>query len=127
MGIRRTIQVAELLPGGERGETGARLETLYRWKPQIDKIIKVRDSIRLIDEIRMHTGMTDEEMAKDLKEKEDILQWMLDNKVFTVNSVGKVVADYYHDKEKILSIVNKKGKPEEVLGTGLMRETKKAV
>jgi flagellar protein FlaI len=127
MGIRRTIQVAELLPGGERGESGARLETLYRWKPQIDKMIKVRDSIRLIDEIRMYTGMTDEEMARDLKEKEDVLQWMLDNKVFTVNTVGKVVADYYHDKEKILSIVNKKGKPEEILGSSLMKEVKEAV
>jgi len=127
MGIRRTLQVAELLPGGERGESGARLETLYRWKPQIDKIIKVRDSIRLLDEIRMHTGMTDEEMAKDLKEKEEVLQWMLDNKVDTVNAVGKVVADYYHDKEKIMNIINKKGRPEEILGTGLMKEVKKAV
>ncbi|OGI12117.1 hypothetical protein A3K64_02155 [Candidatus Micrarchaeota archaeon RBG_16_36_9] len=127
LGIRRTLQVAELLPGGERNETGARLETLYRWKPQIDKIIKVRDSIRLIDEIRMHTGMTDEEMAKDLKEKEDVLQWMLDNKIDTVNAVGKVVADYYHDKEKIMNIINKKGKPEEILGTGLMKQVKKVV
>jgi len=75
----------------------------------------------------MHTGMTDEEMAKDLKEKEDVLQWMLDNKVDTVNTVGKVVADYYHDKEKIMNIINKKGKPEEILGTGLARQIKKAV
>jgi archaeal flagellar protein FlaI len=127
MGIRRTLQVAELLPGGTGGAAGARLETLYRWKPGIDKIIKVRDSIRLIDEIRMHTGMTDEEMAKDLKDKENVLQWMLDNRIETVNTVGKVVADYYHDTEKILSIVNRKGKPEEILGPSLMKELKEAV
>jgi len=127
LGIRRTLQVAELLPGGARGETGARLETLYRWKPQIDKIIKVRDSIRLIDEIRLHTGMTDEDMERDLKEKECVLQWMLDNRINTVNTVGKVVADYYHDKENVLSIVNKKGKAEEILDPTLMKEIKKAV
>jgi flagellar protein FlaI len=127
LGIRRTLQVAELLPGGARGETGARLETLYRWKPQIDKIVKVRDSIRLIDEIRMHTGMTDEDMERDLKEKECILQWMLDNRINTVNTVGKVVADYYHDREKVLNIVNKKGKAEEILDPSLMKEIKKAV
>jgi len=127
MGIRRTLQVAELLPGGARGEAKARLETLYRWKPQIDKIIKMKDSIRLIDEIRMHTGMTDEEMESDLREKESVLQWMLQNKINTVNTVGKVVADYYHDKEKILKIVNKKGKPEEILDANLLRELKKAV
>jgi len=127
MGIRRTLQVAEVLPGGTMGASGARLEILYRWQPQFDKIIKVRESIRLINEIRMHTGMTDEEMDKDLKEKETVLQWMLDNKIDTVNTVGKVVADYYHDKEKILKIVNKKGKPEEVLDAVLMKEIKKAV
>jgi len=127
LGIRRTLQVAELLPGGARGETGARLETLYRWKPQIDKIVKVRDSIRLIDEIRMHTGMTDEDMERDLKEKECILQWMLDNRINTVNTVGKVVADYYHDREKVLNIINRKGKAEEVLDPSLMKEIKKAV
>ncbi|NIO44688.1 MAG: hypothetical protein GTN36_04005 [Candidatus Aenigmarchaeota archaeon] len=126
-GIRRTLQVAELLPGGARGEAKARLETLYRWKPQTDKIIKVRDSIRLIDEIRMHTGMTDDEMEKDLKEKETVLQWMLENGINTVNTVGKVVADYYHDKEKILKIVNKKGKAQEVLDASLMKELEKAV
>ena len=127
MGIRRTLQVAELLPGGTAGAAGARLETLYRWKPATDSIIKVRDSIRLIDEIRTHTGMTDEEMSADLKEKEAVLDWMLMNKIKTVNTVGKVVADYYHDKERILKIVNDKGKPEEVLGSSLMRELRGSV
>jgi hypothetical protein len=75
----------------------------------------------------MHTGMTDEEMERDLKEKECILQWMLDNRINTVNTVGKVVADYYHDREKVLNIVNRKGKAEEVLDPSLMKEIKKAV
>jgi flagellar protein FlaI len=127
LGIRRTLEVAELLPGGSRGENKPRLEILYRWKPQIDTIIKVKDSIRLIDEIRMHTGMTDEEMVEDLKEKENVLQWMLDNNVRTVNTVGKVVAEYYHDREKILNIINKKGKPEDILGKGLAKELETAV
>jgi hypothetical protein len=68
--------------------------------------------------------MTDEEMAQDLKEKEQVLQWMLDYKIATVNTVGKVVADYYHDKEKIMKIVNKKGKAEEVLDPDMMKELK---
>ena len=126
LGIRRTLQVAELLPGGTGGSVGARLETLYRWKPMTDKLLKVRDSIRLIDEIRMHTGMTDEEMAADMKEKESILEWMLKNNIRTVNTVGKVVAEYYHDKKKVLDIVNKKGRPEELLDQSMLKELKKA-
>ena len=121
LGIRRTLEVAEVIPG-ETGRVSPRLEILYRWKPQTDTIEKVRNSIRLINEIRMHTGMTDEQMNKDILEKETILQWMLDNNVKTVNTVGKIVADYYHDREKILKLVREKGKPEQVLGQALMKE-----
>jgi len=127
LGIRRTLEIAELIPTREAGKIPARLEILYRWKPSTDKIEKVKDSIRLIGEIRLHTGMTDEQMKKDLKEKEMILQWMLDNNVRTVNTVGKVVADYYHDKNRILKIIRKKGKPEEILGKSLIKEIQQTV
>lgn len=115
LGIRRTSEVAEFIPG-ESGKFGSRLETLYRWKPSTDTIEKARSSIRLINEIRMHTGMTDEQMEADLKEKETVLQWMLDNNVRTVNSVGKVVAEYYHDRDKVMKVIKSKGKPKEIIG-----------
>jgi len=122
LGIRRTLEVAELLPTDIGGKMGARLEILYRWRPKTDTIEKVKESIRLIDEIRLHTGMSDEDMARDLKEKQQILTWMLKNDVKTVNTVGKIVADYYHDRQKVLSIVRRNGKPEEILGSNLMKE-----
>jgi flagellar protein FlaI len=126
LGIRRTIEVAEFIPG-ETGKFGSRLETLYRWKPLTDTTERARSSIRLINEIRMHTGMTDEQMEADLKEKETVLQWMLDNNVRTVNTVGKVVAEYYHDKDRVLKVVKSAGKPEEVIGRTLAEELKTAV
>jgi flagellar protein FlaI len=126
LGIRRTIEVAEFIPG-ESGKFGSRLETLYRWKPLTDTIERARSSIRLINEIRMHTGMTDEQMEADLQEKEFVLQWMLDNNVKTVNTVGKVVAEYYHDKDKVLKIVKSGGKPEAIIGKVLAEELKTVV
>jgi flagellar protein FlaI len=126
LGIRRTIEVAEFIPG-ESGKFGSRLETLYRWKPLTDTIERARSSIRLINEIRMHTGMTDEQMEADLQEKETVLQWMLENKVKTVNTVGKVVAEYYHDKDKVLKIVKSGGKPEAIIGKVLAEELKTVV
>ena len=99
------------------------MSILYRWQPKTDTITKVKDSVRLIDEIRLHTGMSDDEMAKDLREKEMILQWMLDNNIKTVNTVGKVVADYYHDRERVLGIIKKNRGAEEILGK-LMSELK---
>jgi len=123
LGIRRTLEVAEFVPG-QVGKTvfSSRLETLYRWKPVTDTIEKVKSSVRLLNEIRLHTGMTDEQMENDLKEKENILLWMLENKVKTVNTVGKVVAEYYHDKDKVLKVVKAKGKPKEIIGKTLEKE-----
>lgn len=127
LGIRRTSEVAELIPGGVRGETQSRLEVLYRWKPQTDEIVRVRDSMRLINEIRLHTGMTDEQMEKDLFEKQMILEWMLKNNIKTVNTVGKVIAEYYHDRERILKLIKSKEGPEEILGKSLLKELEKVV
>lgn len=115
LGIRRTLELAEFIPG-EGGKFSSRLETLYKWKPLTDTIEKVRGSVRLFSEIRLHTGMTDEEMEQDLKEKEEVLQWMLDKNVKTVNTVGKVVAEYYHDKDRILKVVRSNGNPAEIIG-----------
>ncbi|MFQ6021054.1 MAG: type II/IV secretion system ATPase subunit [Candidatus Aenigmatarchaeota archaeon] len=124
LGIRRTFEVAEIIGSiGTGGQARVKLEMLYRWKPKTDTIEKLKESIRLIDEIRLHTGFTDEEMARDLKEKEMILQWMLDKNVNTVNTVGKVVSDYYHNPEKVLSIARRNKGPQEILGR-LMEELK---
>jgi flagellar protein FlaI len=112
-GIRRTLEVAEFIPG-EAGKTifSSRLELLYRWRPTTDTIEKVRNSVRLLNEIRLHTGMTDEEMGQDLK---------------AVNTVGKVVAEYYHNREKVLKVVNSNGKPDEIIGSAMMKELKEVV
>jgi flagellar protein FlaI len=126
LGIRRTLEVAEFIPG-ETGKFSSRLEILYRWKPSTDTIEKARSSIRLINEIRLHTGMSDEQMESDLREKEMILQWMLDNNVRTVNTVGKVVAEYYHDRDKVMKVVKAKEKPEELIGKQFAEELRTAV
>ncbi len=123
LGIRRTLEVAELIPG-ESSAIPPRLEILYRWKPTTDTIEKVKGSIRLINEIRLHTGMTEEQMERDIREKESILQWMIDNKIKTVNSVGMVVAEYYNNRENVIRVVKNNGKPEEIIGKVLAKEVK---
>lgn len=122
LGIRRTLHVAEVIPIEVNGEAKVRLDILYRWDPKNDIMVKVKSSSRLIEEIRLHTGMSDSEMRLDLKEKQKILQWMLNNNIRTVNTVGKVVADYYHDSGKVLKIVASKQHPEQILGRELAKE-----
>ena len=46
--------------------------------------------------------MYEDEINKDLEEKKLILKWMVKKDINDVNSVGKMISDYYMDKEKIM-------------------------
>lgn len=124
LGIRRTFQLAEVIPYEQNGQTKVRMDILYKWHPSKDIIQRLKGTSRIADEIRLHTGMTDAEMARDLKEKESVLKWAVEHNVETVNAVGKLVAEYYNDPESVLKIVRAKKGPEQLFGKETMRELK---
>ncbi|MFB6075843.1 MAG: type II/IV secretion system ATPase subunit [Candidatus Aenigmatarchaeota archaeon] len=127
-GIRRTYQLAEIVQKPSRGDSGISLDVnvMYRWKGKNDRIEKIKDSVRLMNDIQMHTGMSQKEIEKDLQKKQEILQWMLDNRINTVNTVGKIMADYYKDDSRVYDFVEKNKKPEQIFNDDLLQELKKS-
>jgi len=111
-GMRRMLELAEVLSGNNELE----VNYLYRWRPRTDTFEKANESIRLMEELNMHTGMTPDEMKDELKEKEKILKWMLDNGVNDVDSVGKVFGMYYREAAELVRLINLGKKPEEIFG-----------
>lgn len=111
-GIRRTLELAEISSGGSEG-----IETnyLYRWLPRTDTFEKVNDSMRVLEDLNLHTGMTPREINADLKEKEDVLKWMLKNNVKDIDQVGKVVKAYYRNRDLLLNLVRKNKKASFIL------------
>ncbi len=104
-GIRRTLEMAEILTGGEKGLD---VNYLYRWRPRTDRFEKASESIRVYEDLNLHTGMTLQEIRNDLKEKERILQWMMDNKVLDIDDVGKIMGAYYTEKDFLVNAIAKK-------------------
>ena len=96
--IRRTLEVAEILVGSEELETS----TLFRWRPRGDIVEKVEQSSRVFEDLNLHTGMTIDEIQTDLKDKERIIQWMLDNKMKDIEEIGKLMEQYYKDPKLVL-------------------------
>jgi flagellar protein FlaI len=120
-GKRRVYEVAEFVPQSEQSiQQESSIKVLYSWKPQSDKIEKVAESYRLMDKLKMHTGMSDSEIKRDLKDKENILNWLIKNNVNTVDAVGKVVAEYYRDPKSVMNIVHKNGSPERLIPKELL-------
>lgn len=110
-GMRRTLELAEILTGEEE----LTLNYLYRWYPRDDKFEKVGESIRVMEDLNLHTGMTPEELKLDLAEKEMILQWMLDNELKDIDMVGQVMKHYYKNKEVLLKVIRNKENPKSII------------
>jgi len=111
-GVRKLLQVAEIMPiPGDVGERTIKINLLYRWTPKNDKWEKLDDSERVINDTAMHTGMTEDEINKDLKEKEEVLSWMVKKEILDINSFGKVIDEYYKDPKRVVSIARKNDSP----------------
>ena len=113
VGARRVLQLAEYI-SEKRSETEERVRAnvLYRWKPATDEITKHSESIRFYDELALHTGFTADEMQQDLKEKQQILDWLVKQRIRDITSVGRVIAEYYLDSSRILGLVEKGKRPD---------------
>ena len=105
-GHRRTFEIVELTKGGDKPD----LNTLFRWNAKTDRIEAVYPSVRVKDELELFAGMSEQEMLVDLEGKKVILDWLLKNKIRSVNDVGRIIAQYYMDKDSILDRA-RKGKP----------------
>lgn len=100
-GIRRTFELAEVVPE----EKSVRVNVLYKWRPRDDVLDKCGEAARLYSQLTMHTGMTQREIDEDVSDKRGVLQYMLEKRINTVNDVGRVIATYYRDKERLMKAV----------------------
>lgn len=105
-GVRRTLEIAEILVTEAKEPE---INVLYKWDAKTDNVKKVSKSKRVVEEIEMHTGYSLADIKKDLGEKEKILQWLVDKEIKDVESVGKVVSEYYRDKDKVLGVAKSHG------------------
>ncbi len=100
-GMRRILEYAEVLRSGD-------VNIIYKWNLREDKFGQLSEMTRLGDTLIMYSGYTTSEINQELVEKTEILKWMVENEVFSVNDAGKVIANYYRNKEKVIEIVRNK-------------------
>ncbi|MFH1695070.1 MAG: type II/IV secretion system ATPase subunit [Candidatus Micrarchaeota archaeon] len=103
---RRTMEISEIDVGTHEGSVT--VNTIYRWSPRTDSWDKVEEPNKFYGELNLHTGLTEQEIEKDLEERKKILEWMVEKKINTVNSVGEVMKNYYSNSELVLNAAEKK-------------------
>lgn len=105
-GKRRTLQIAEVTPGGDPN-------VLLQLNAHEDILEKLNESQVMFSRLQLYTGMTKREIEYDIDKKKRTLQWMIDNKVFEINHVGAMMARFYLglldvDKPETLKITHNK-------------------
>lgn len=90
-GLRRTFQVAEIMENGDA-------KVLIQYNPKSDVFAKVARSTSLMETLNTYTGMTNQELQKDLYNKANILKDMVKRKMTDVNEIGLYMAKYYSEQ-----------------------------
>ncbi|MBD3260141.1 MAG: hypothetical protein GF334_00400, partial [Candidatus Altiarchaeales archaeon] len=98
---RRTFEIVELTKEDSGAPT---LHTLYKWDSRSDALTKRYPSIRVKDELSVFSGLSEAEIAEDLEGKQQVLNWLLKKNIVDVNRVGRVVTEYYLNKDRVLEL-----------------------
>ena len=101
-GNRRTFQIAEILEDGTPN-------VIMQFDQDKGRLVKVNKSKRLYEKIELFTGMGRDEINDELEEKQNVLEYLQEHDITSVDGVGKVIAEYYTDKENLMKHV-KNGK-----------------
>ena len=99
-GNRRTFQIAEI-----DSESNARVLRQYDAKKDI---LQERNKSKVImEQLSLFTGKTANELNKDMQEQSNILKWMVKHQIKEVDHVGRVIAEFYTNKDNLMKYVNK--------------------
>ncbi len=115
--FRRVFQVAEVSKSGYKrgGETELGANVIYAWDSEEDEIKKERESSEIVEKLKLHTGMDRGEIFDNIDKKKEVLQWLVDNDTTDVDDVGKIIAQYYSDEEKVIEMAEKDDDPQKIV------------
>ena len=85
------------------------LNRLHQWLPTTDKFMKMETSIRAVKDIKFFSGMSDNDMKKDLENRKVVLNWFVKKGLKDIHKVGQIISLCSVDFEKVLEAI-KKGK-----------------
>jgi flagellar protein FlaI len=109
--IRRTYELTEVVVSPAETLT---LNSLYRWKARTDDFEKANESLRVLEELNLHTGMTEKEIGEDVGNKKLILEWMLKNDIRSIDKVGSIVGIYYKTPATVIEAAEKNLSPDKI-------------
>jgi len=114
-GIRRIYEVAEVIPSEAGGQVSVTPNILYKWKPRKDEVAKAADDVRLNQELSTVSGLSKDEIKKEVARKRSVIDWCVQNKVRGLDAISKLMRAYYLDEDEVYGVVEKNQSPKKLL------------
>lgn len=116
--IRKLTEITEISPFlGNDGKYHVSINPLFKFHIKTGELISENASKKLLDSIRELSGMSYIELKNEMYNKKKVIDWIVANNINTTNTVGKIIAEYYKDKDNVLEKITSGANPREVLGT----------
>lgn len=97
---RRISEVAEVV-GIEEGVV--QLNKIFEWNPETDRIENVSISSKFLSQIANLSGNTINEIHREIKNRETVLNHMVKHDIRDVDDVKTILDLYYKDSQKVLN------------------------
>ncbi|MFH1211913.1 MAG: ATPase, T2SS/T4P/T4SS family [Candidatus Woesearchaeota archaeon] len=94
-GMRRTSQIAEVLP-----DSG--VNVLLEYDPKTDSLKKKGRSKSFIAGIKQFTGLSEAALNKEISEKEAVLSYLVKHDISGIEDIGRIIAEYYTDRKELI-------------------------
>jgi len=90
-GVRRTFQLAEIVESGDAN-------VLYQLDLKENRFKKVTEWTKLMETLNLFTGMTWEDVKKDLEHKKALIKHLIREDMTNINDLGLFFAMYYNNR-----------------------------
>ncbi len=98
-GVRKSFQISEILPNSESN-------VIMQLDIKQGIMTKVNESKNLLSTIELFTGMSKNMLNKSIQERVKVLKWLVKQEINTVDSVGRIMAEYYTNGDDLMKYVN---------------------
>ena len=90
-GKRRTLQIGEIMHEGD-------VKPIMQLNVMKDTLEKINEPTTIFETLNLYTGLSKEDIEKDINEKTEILKWLVQNNINDIDKIGMIISKYYSKK-----------------------------
>lgn len=102
--VRKITEISEVRSFKKGAEVELTVFDVFEWDAKTDNWTEIK-SMNTLEKINKYTGISMEDLLKELDTRQSILDWMLLKKVEGRERLRNLVQRYYADKEKFIEMI----------------------